>query len=173
MNVRIVYESMYGNTHAIADAIAEGARESGAQVTVQPVCDAPAEAGDADLLVVGGPTHMHGLTSELSRKMAISAAKEDEHEVDRSATDGPALRTWLRQLARADGASAAAFDTRGDAKAALTGSAARGIARRLHRHGYPITGRESFLVDDSEGPLADGEIERARAWGAALATASS
>ena len=90
MNMAIVYESMYGNTHAIADAIAEGARAAGADVSVQAVCDASPETGAADLLVVGGPTHMHGLTSEFSRKMAASAAEEDEHALDRSATEGPA-----------------------------------------------------------------------------------
>ena len=48
--------------------------------------------------------------------------------------------------------------------------AARGIAKRLRRRGYElITDPESFLVEDSEGPLADGELERAKAWGASLA----
>ena len=168
MKMAIVYESMYGNTHAIADATADGARSSGAEVTVQPVSAAPSEF-DADVLVVGGPTHMHGLTSELSRKMAASAGKEDGHELEPDATADPSLRSWLRSLTHADHKVAAAFDTRGDARAAITGSAARGIARRLHRHGYDVSDRESFLVDDAEGPLADGELDRARTWGATLA----
>jgi hypothetical protein len=87
------------------------------------------------------------------------------------ATDGPGLRGWLGELPKADGARAATFDTRLDRSAALTGSASRGIARRLRRHGYEIVARESFLVEDSEGPLEDGELDRARAWGAQLAKA--
>jgi len=172
MNVRIVFESMYGNTREIADAIAEGARAAGAQVSVEPVSAASGDGG-ADLLVVGGPTHMHGLTTEMSRRMAAHAAKEDGHDLDPAGTEGPGLRTWLRRLGKAEGASAAAFDTRGDAKAALTGSAARGIARRLHHHGYTVAERESFLVDDAEGPLAEGELERARSWGERLAQRDS
>jgi flavodoxin-like protein len=171
MNVLIVFESMYGNTRAIADAIAAGFREGGADVAVHHLSEIPPDAGGADLLVVGGPTHMHGLSSKLSRKMAAEAAHEDNHEMDPQATDGEGLRGWLAALAHADGGRAAAFDTRGDAKAALTGSAARGIARRLRHHGFEVTGRESFLVDDSEGPLADGELDRAHAWGAELAAA--
>jgi hypothetical protein len=50
----------------------------------------------------------------------------------------------------------------------MTGTAARGIARRLRRHGYTIRDTESFLVRDAEGPLEDGELERARAWGEQL-----
>ena len=173
MNVHVIYESMYGNTHAIADAIAEGARSTGADVTVAPVSAAPSGAEAVDLLVVGGPTHMHGLASELSRKMAAKSAEEDGHALDPAGTEGPGLRDWLRRLDHAQGASAAAFDTRGDAKSALTGSAARGIARRLHRHGYAVTDRASFLVDDAEGPLADGELDRAKAWGAQLAQQSA
>ena len=170
MHVLVVYESMYGNTHAIADAVAEGARERGADATVQHVSAAPTTPQGADLLVVGGPTHMHGLTSDLSRRLAADAAKEDGHPLDPAATQGPGLRAWLRELGDASVARAAAFDTRGDKAAALTGSAARGIARRLRRRGCEIISRESFLVDDAEGPLADGELERARAWGAQLAT---
>jgi Flavodoxin domain len=167
MHVLVVYESVYGNTHAIADAVAEGARGRGADATVQHVSAAPAAPSGADLLVVGGPTHMHGLTSDLSRRLAADAAKEDGHPLDPAAAEGPGLRAWLRELGH--GSRAAAFDTRADKAAGLTGSAARGIARRLRRRGWKVVSRESFLVDDSEGPLADGELERARAWGARLA----
>lgn len=168
MNVLVVYESMYGNTHAVADAIAEGVRQAGGEATVQPL-SAGRPDGNVELLVVGGPTHMHGLTTQMSRRMAAQAAKEDEDALDPAASEDEGLRAWLRHLEDVHGAAAAAFDTRGDAKAALTGSAARGIARRLRHRGYEIAGRESFLVADAEGPLADGELDRARSWGAELA----
>jgi hypothetical protein len=52
---------------------------------------------------------------------------------------------------------------------AITGRAGRGIARRLHRHGFDVVaGPESFFVD-KENHLLDGEAERAIHWGAALA----
>jgi hypothetical protein len=70
------------------------------------------------------------------------------------------------------GTAAAAFDTRADKSPWLTGAASRGIAKRLRRRGYEVLSTESFLVEDSEGPLVEGELERARAWGADLPSRS-
>jgi Flavodoxin len=164
MSAVVVYESVYGNTRAAAEAIAEGL--GGADVV--PVSRADA-IPLADLLVVGGPTHMHGMASSRSRQVAVSAAHEDGTEVEPEAADEPGLRPWLRDLPGAEGARAAAFDTRLDKAPWFTGVASRGIARRLHHRGYEVIGTESFLVQDTEGPLEDGELDRARAWGAELA----
>lgn len=165
MSVLVVYESMYGNTHAVAVAIAQGI---GSEAEVRSVHEVGSLPADIDLLVVGGPTHMHGLSSGMSRKMSVSAAKEDGHvSVEPSATEGAGLRAWLHSLGKASG-QAAAFDTRLDRSPHLTGSAARGIARRLRHHGYTVAATASFFVEDAEGPLADGELDRARAWGAEL-----
>ena len=50
------------------------------------------------------------------------------------------------------------------------GSAAKGAARAAHRQGYESAAKaESFYVRDIDGPLLDGEIDRARAWGRQLA----
>ncbi len=166
MNALVVYESMYGNTRQIAEAVAEGL--GGAKVL--PVSQAAESVEDADLLVVGGPTHMHGLATSSSRRMAAEAAKEDGHAaLEPGATDEPGLRRWLHDLPRREGATAATFDTRLDRSPTLTGTAARGIGRRLRRRGYDVVGSESFLVEDAEGPLEEGEVERARAWGEQLA----
>ncbi len=166
MNALVVYESMYGNSRAIAEAVAEGL--GGAKVC--PVQRAGELDEQPDLLVAGGPTHMHGMTTTHSRKMAADGAKEDGAIVEPGATEEPGLRQWLRDLPKAGGAPAASFDTRLDRAPAFTGAAARGIARRLRGRDYRVLAHESFLVDDSEGPLADGELERARAWGAELAS---
>ena len=168
MNAVVVYESIYGNTRAVAEAIGEGL----GHVKVVAVADAVADSdvGAADLLVAGGPTHMHGMATSLSRRMSVEAAKEDGHaEVEPGAADPPGLRRWLRDLTAPPKGRAAAFDTRIDKSPSVTGAAARGIARRLRHRGYEVIARESFLVEDSEGPLTDGELDRARAWGAALA----
>ena len=168
MDALVVFESMYGNTRAIAQAIAEGL----GRAPVRSVLEAT--DASADLLVVGGPTHMHGLATSGSRKMAAEAVKEDGHgELEPGAVEDPGLRQWLRDLPTVAGGRAATFDTRLDRSAALTGSAARGIARRLRRRGYDVVASESFLVQDAEGPLEEGELERARAWGAQLAKASA
>lgn len=168
MKAVVIYESIYGNTRAIAEALAEGLGGAG----VYPVHEAAGHAEEADLLVVGGPTHMHGLATARSRQMAASAAHEDGGlAVESSATAEPGLRQWLHELQERPGARAAAFDTRLDKSPWLTGVASRGIAKRLRRHGYEVIASESFLVEDSEGPLERGEIERARSWGAELAAA--
>ena len=166
MNALVVYESMYGNTRAIAEAVAEGL--GGASVV--SVAKAPAELSEVDLLVVGGPTHMHGLATNRSRQMAAEAAHEDKGtHVEPDAAEGPGLRGWLAELPDRDGGRAAAFDTRLDKAPWLSGLASRGIAKRLRRHHYEIVGSESFLVEDGEGPLEEGELDRAHAWGAELA----
>ena len=171
MRAVVVYESMYGNTRAIAEAIATGLGER-VDVTVLHADDANAEAiKGTDLVVVGGPTHMHGLSTSLSRRAAAQATEEDGHgHLEPHAGDSAGLRSWLAHFS-GTGLLAAAFDTRLDRSAALTGAAARGIARRLRRQGCTLVAKpESFFVIDGEGPLEDGEVARACAWGAALAT---
>jgi hypothetical protein len=169
MRAVVVYESVYENTRMVAEAVAEGLGRS-ADVSICSAADAGTDAhAAADLVVVGGPTHMHGMMSSLSRKLAVDAVKDKGTTVDPS-VQGPALRSWLRELPKVDGAKSAAFDTRLPGSALKTGSAAKAIARRLRQHGYELVAKpESFLVADSEGPVADGELERARAWGASLA----
>jgi len=161
----VVYESMYGNTRAVAEAIA-----AGLGAVAVPVHEAsPAALAGAGLIVVGGPTHMHGMASSKSRELALSAARDDGIEPDPSAQHGPTLRAWLADLP-SDDRRAAAFDTRLDKPPLITGVAARAIARRLRRRGFDVArDHASFVVEDSEGPLAEGELERAREWGAELA----
>ena len=176
MKVSIVYESMFGNTHEVAEAIRDGVRQKhpDAEVDCVPVSAAPSvEFSAVDLLVVGGPTHIRGMTSAMSRRMGISGEEKAEasgqpaHELEPEA-DGPGVRDWFSSLPRAAaGSPAAAFDTR--LPGSMAGGAARTIARRLRRHGYELViDPEGFLVEDAYGPLQDGEVERARHWGAAL-----
>lgn len=167
MRATVVYESVYGNTRAVAEAIAEGL--GGASVV--PVCEAGGSVAGADLLVVGGPTHMHGLSTTRSRQAAAAAEEEKSLALDPGATAEVGLRGWLHDLAEVPAGRAASFDTRLDRSPWVTGVASRGIAKRLRRHGYRVLASESFLVEESEGPLEDGELERARAWGSKLAEA--
>lgn len=170
MDALVVYESIYGNTRAIAEAIAVGL--GGADVL--PVHEAARSEGTLDLLVVGGPTHVHGLASVRSRHVAVDAAQADGHShIDPDASAEPGLRSWLGDLSPALTHHAAAFDTRLDRPRVVTGAASRGIARRLRRHGIDVLSVESFVVEGSEGPLLAGEIDRARAWGAQLAQSLS
>jgi menaquinone-dependent protoporphyrinogen IX oxidase len=167
MRAVIVYESMYGNTHEIAQAIAEG-MAGGCDVAVTAVADAdPAAIAGADLLVVGGPTHVHGMSRESTRKAAVTDAAAGGVELDADAP-GPGLREWLIALPAND-SPAAAFDTRIKAPAVLTGRASRRMAHLLRRHGHRmVTAPQSFFVT-KDNHLLDGEQDRAREWGRALA----
>jgi hypothetical protein len=171
MRAFVIYESLYGNTQAVAEAIAAGLREHG-EADLIAVADAQSlDLADADLLVVGGPTHIHGMSSKLSRKGALDDAKKHADGRPEPDVEGPPLRDWLADVGRAEGMRAAAFDTRIGKPKLVTGSAARGIAKRLDHHGFDVIGEESFVVDDSAGPLHEGELDRARAWARDLAAA--
>ena len=166
MDAIVVYESVYGNTREIAEAIADGV----GAVAVLPVHEAHGRPGTPDLLIVGGPTHMHGLATKRSRHLAVTTAQEDGRgHLEAGATIEPGLRRWLGDLSPAAAHHAAAFDTRLDKSPLISGAAAHGIARRLRRLGIDVVGAESFLVEDTEGPPKAGELDRARAWGAQLA----
>ena len=154
MNALVIYESVYGNTQAVAEAIADGL--GGEALTTD---EAPADAFAAELLVVGGPTHMHGMANV--RSLRANAAE--------ATTSGPTLRDWIATLPRTSHAAAAAFDTRLGKAPWLTGAASRGSSKRLRGQGYTVVDAASFVVTDGEGPLADGELDRARQWGAELA----
>jgi hypothetical protein len=166
MDAIVVYESVFGNTRAIAEAIAEGL----GSVPVLPVHEAAKRRGTVGLLVVGGPTHMHGLSTARSRRLAAEGVHEDGGgHVEPGATEEPGLRSWLGDLTPSAAHCVAAFDTRFDKSPWMTGVAARGIARRLRQHGLDVVSTESFLVENTEGPLLEGELDRAREWGATLA----
>lgn len=176
MEVTIVYESLFGNTRAIAEAIADGVRETdpSGHVTLLRVGEAKTgEVEQAELLIVGGPTHMRGMTSNLSRSKGLHSEEEAAQtkgltfEPEEGA-EGPGVRDWLGALPPArPGAHAAAFDTR--AAFRLAGGAARKISHQLHRHGYALAAKPAgFIIEGTEGPLRAGEQDRARAWGRTL-----
>ena len=170
MKAVVVYESMYGNTHLIADAIGRGLSGRGDVVVIPVAQAAPAVVEDADLVVVGGPTHAHGMSRPSTRKAAVEQA--NDNPIDPAAS-GPGVREWLERVP-ATTASSAAFDTRADvAPPLLTGRASKGIAKQLRQHGFgQVVEPESFLVD-KDNHLQPGEEARAEAWGARLATALS
>jgi hypothetical protein len=166
MQALVVYESMYGNTRAVATDVAAGLGGTH-EVTLVPVASATRElVAVADLIVVGAPTHLHGMPSIASRRMAAETARKPGSGLTMDPdAGGPSLRVWLEALG-AEGALAAAFDTRLSGMPALTGRAGRGIARLLTRRGCRVLLEpESFFISGQK-KLLDGEAVRARAWGA-------
>lgn len=174
MDVEIVYESVFGTTRSVAEAIAEGIRATspGAAVALRSVADAPPDlVSRADLLVVGGPTHLRGLSTPSSRRRAHRRAvslRVGGRAAGPDAEEPAGVREWLTTLPQASGTPAAAFDTR--LPALLAGGAAPRIARSLERSGHRLLAApQQFQVTGTEPVLRAGERDRARAWGAELA----
>jgi len=166
MKALVVYESLYGNTAAIGEVIATSLRTHGLEVDAGPISRiGPPETTGVDLLVVGGPTHAHGMSKSSTRKTAVDDKKNSFPEP----TVEPGLREWLDGLPPGAGRLASAFDTRFDKPLFLTGSAAKGIAKRLDGSGYLLVVEpESFFVT-TDNRLQEGQTEHAASWGAALA----
>lgn len=170
MKALVVYESMYGNTAEIAMAIGRGLQMGGAEIVVAPVDDVEAaRASEVDLFVVGGPTHAHGMSRPATREQALRDGKNKYEDP----TEGSGLRVWMDGLPDGRGTTAAAFDTRMKGPKMLTGSAAKGIAERLARHGYRATGQPGSFLVTKQSTLVDGERERAYAWALDLAERST
>ena len=165
MRAVVVYESMYGNTHLIADAVAEGLRSYG-EVVVTHVDGADlALARGVDLVVVGGPTHAHGMTSAQSRKGAVAAAEKPNADVHLDPdAEGEGLRDWFKDHGPI-GTNAAAFDTRFDMPAAFTGRASKGIAKRLRHHGATLIDEPRSFFVTKQNELEPDEQQHARMWG--------
>ncbi|MEU2348502.1 hypothetical protein [Modestobacter sp. NPDC049651] len=162
----VVYESLFGDARAIARAIADGLSAT-VPADVVPAAEAPAEIGpEVALLVVGGPNHAFGMPKPGTRDSAVH-----QHNADVPDTF-VGLREWLESVRVPAGTRAAAFDTRAGAHPVLTrmDHAARTEEKLLDRLGAAVVApAEHFSVVDTEGPLADGEEERARRWGQTLA----
>jgi len=170
MRALIVYESIFGSTRQVAEAVAEGLGEA-TGVQVVGVAHAQTMLDDFDLVIVGGPTQAWGMSWPSTRRGAPLRVDKPGSglELEPGADTGPGVREWLASIGHAR-AKAAAFDTRIKSPVLLTGRASKGIARQLSRHGLTVVASpESFLVDKGSH-LVLGELDRARTWGASLAT---
>jgi hypothetical protein len=134
MRALVVYESMFGNTEAIARAVADGLGE----VVLADVASIPSAAG-VDLLVVGAPTHAFGLSRPATRQDA------SRQGTVRPGTADVGLREYLDVSPRLSGLAAAAFDTRID-KFWVPGSAAHKAHRRLRSLGCRMLDRRRAFM---------------------------
>ncbi len=163
MKAIVVYESLWGNTAAIARAIAAGIGPD-AQV-LSTAQAAPDVLAGADLIVAGAPLFAFRLPTddirETIRKKAASFAAPPD-------LSHPALRAWLETVPAGRGRSAA-FETR---MWFSPGGATGAILQGLKKAGYaPLARGKRFRVMGMTGPLKSGETDRARAWGETLARA--
>lgn len=139
MNALVVYFTKFGQTQKIAETIA-ATLGSARAVSLDAVRDSDLE--QADLVVMGSPTHRMNLPEAVR----------------------PMLKALPHRILR--GTPVAAFDTSYKMSRWLTPfTAAKRLNRKLRQlGGKPVVPPETFYVVQREGPLYDGEIERARAW---------
>lgn len=163
MKAIVVYESHWGNTAAIARAIAEGI---GPDARAMSTAEATAEVvSAADLIVAGAPLLGFNLPTDTMVKGLSSETAKGGPAPDLS---HPTMRAWLDALPES-AVRAAAFETK---ISWSPGSASKAILGRLKEKGYREAAKpERFVVKDRYGPLKEGELERAKAWGAELAKA--
>jgi hypothetical protein len=156
----VVYESLFGNTARIAQAVVDGLKDY-LDVEQHSVAEGQLPEG-ADLLVIGGPTHAFSMSRATTRQDAVNQGANADPTIG--------LREWLEELAEGNDTPFAAFDTRVDMVRRLPGSAAKAAAKMARKRGYQLLTRpESFYVQDVPGPLLNGEVQRAEVWGAQLA----
>ena len=143
MKALVVFDSTWGNTEKIAQAIASGIG-GGAKACRVGSGEANSH-GTFDLLVIGSP---------------IVGGRPT-----------PAIQTYITGIsaASAKGLAVATFDTRLTMRfAKLFGYAAVRMADQLQEKGCIVKAKEGFIVKGRGGPLADGEVERATQWGSGL-----
>jgi len=166
----VVYESLWGNTaavaRAIADSIGPGTRVgSTGEIT-------PEEAASASLLVVGSPVHAMNLPTARSLE-SVGTRQIGPGQIPAD-VDHPLMRDWVAELPYSD-APAAAFDTR------ISGLIGRGGVSALERllkargrrlidkgAGFVVINRRE--IHEAASMLREGELARASAWGARLVT---
>ena len=163
MHAVVVYESFWGNTAAVARAIAEGIGPDASAITTDEA--SPDVMSSADLVIVGAPVLGFRLPTDdiragLLREYGAPTPADTSHR---------SMRSWLDAVP-AGKARVAAFETRFRFS---PGGSIGTITHELERAGYRLLSKgQKFLVTGKYGPLKDGELERARQWGAALATAA-
>jgi flavorubredoxin len=162
----VVFESMFGNTEQVARAVADGLAAAGVPTRVSEVSETPADLpSSVDLLIVGAPTHAFSLSRPKTRIEAVRQGA-DQSQV------AIGLREWLETAgSHADRpVRVAVFDTRVSRVRRLPAAAGPSAARLAKRRGFARVDRPvAFLVDDVQGPLVEGEAERATSWGRSMA----
>lgn len=165
MKVVVVYESLWGNTAAVGNAIAAGLGAGARALATDEAGDA--EIAQADLIVGGAPVFGFSLPTEAMRE-SIRTNPGSPTPPDLS---HPSLRSWLEALPEGS-ARYAAFETR--VRGPFPGGSVKHIAKGFEARGYTaISKANPFYVSGKFGPLAPGELDRARAWGEELARALS
>jgi flavodoxin len=156
MKVMVLYDSLYGNTEQIARAIGE-ALGSPMEVSVLRVGEVrPEGLAGLDLLVAGSPTQRFNATPATS-SLLNSLPSDGLKGIRVAAFDTRLTVDEMRSMS-----SVLSFSAKlvGD-----SAYAAKHIASALKKKGgVLVASPEGFYVKGAEGPLQEGEVERAAQW---------
>ena len=151
MKTLIVYDSVFGNTEQIALAISNSL---GTEVNVETyrVSDVkPEQLNTLGLLIVGSPTRAFKPTKAITNFL---------NHIPANGLQGVKVAAFDTRIYTVD-ANSRLFNV----LARFFGYAAKPIADNLEKKGGTLVmPPEGFIVKDSEGPLKDGELERAAEW---------
>jgi hypothetical protein len=172
-----MYESEFGATRALAEAVIRGLRSSGRGRSIDAqVVDSRDGMPDGwrdglALLVIGVPTHARTLPTPASRQSALEwLGKPGSILHLEPGAEAPGVREWLA-ASDLTGIRAAVFSTRMDMPKLLSGSAGRALHRMVSKAGAELVeGPQDFLVQ-RDGRLVDHELDHAFEWGRVLAAA--
>lgn len=158
MRALVIYESEFGNTEKIAQAIAEAMSSalgaSGDVELVHVTRARPEDLAGVDVLVVGCPTQRFSPMPDTKRFLK---------SLPKNTLDGVQIAAFDTRVAEEEFASHGVLVSK---LASIFGYAAEPIAGRLKKKGGTLAlPPEGFYVGGTEGPLLDGELERAAEWG--------
>lgn len=166
----VAYESMFGATREVAEAISAGASASGVAAECHDIRRlTPTDLAPLQLLVVGAPTHARGLPEPDTRAEAELWLENrmHGHRLEPGALR-PGVREWLA-VTPLSGLPVAAFTTHADLPQLLVGSALGSLRRGLRRAGAHLVASGLECRVDEHGGLLPGEEDRARVWGREVA----
>lgn len=170
MRAVVIYESMFGSTKSVAEAVSHGLAGYMETAVIRAADATPEDLGNACLVIIGAPTHLRALPWPATRSGAPEYVRRSKGRLilEPEADTAPGVREWLSGLDALElSMPVACFDTRAKGPGFLTGRASKSIARALkRRHASLLSAPESFRT--ARNQLVTGEYERAVAWGRSL-----
>lgn len=163
--VLVIAESHFGNTVAVADAVAATLRAAGVRTSLALAHEASTTVpAETTALVLVAPTHDGDLSTPDSRRRAAGIGAKDS-------TDGRGIREWVTSCEGSRGARLICIGTAAQGHTSTErGPAASAAAELASKRGFRhVEEGPSFGVLGVAGPLVPGELVRAREWASELA----
>ena len=142
MNTLVIYFSKFGNTHKVAECIRDECKTYGPARAIDLEDLTLDDFHNVDLLIMGSPTHRMNLPERVRIRLAELPKGSLRHKAVAVFDTSYKMSAWLNLM-----------------------TASKKLGRKLKKLGGSRVGRpETFHVMEAEGPLYEGELERARIW---------